>query len=76
LGGPADVEVLRRRLSAKQDKEVCIVGALRAARLQLTAKHAQALTLDTPTSEIVIVTTNVGHLSQFLAAELWTNVVP
>lgn len=35
---------------------------------------AQALTLNAPA--IVIATTNIGHLSQFVAAELWRNIVP
>ncbi|KKJ00523.1 nuclease [Prochlorothrix hollandica PCC 9006 = CALU 1027] len=33
---------------------------------------AQALTLEVP--DVVIATTNVGHLSRFIAAELWRNV--
>jgi predicted nucleic acid-binding protein len=35
---------------------------------------SQALTLGVP--DIVIATTNVGHLSRFIAAELWQNVAP
>jgi len=35
---------------------------------------AQAITLGI--SDIVIVTTNVGHLSRFITAELWKNVAP
>lgn len=35
---------------------------------------AQAITLGIP--GVVIVTTNVGHLSRFIAAELWQNVDP
>lgn len=35
---------------------------------------AQALTLGT--ADVVIATTNVGHLSRFVAAELWENIVP
>lgn len=35
---------------------------------------AQALTLGV--SDIVIATTNVGHLSRFITAELWRNIVP
>ena len=34
---------------------------------------AQAITLGVP--DIVIVTTNVGHLSRFITAELWQNIV-
>jgi len=37
---------------------------------------AQALTLDVPSSELVIATTNVGHLSRFLTVDLWTNIAP
>ena len=35
---------------------------------------AQALTLGTP--DVVIATTNIGHLSRFVAAELWQNILP
>ncbi len=35
---------------------------------------AQAITLGVP--NVVIATTNVGHLSRFIAAELWQNVAP
>jgi predicted nucleic acid-binding protein len=35
---------------------------------------AQALTLSVPS--IVVATTNVGHLTQFVAAELWQNITP
>ncbi|MCY7332905.1 MAG: nuclease, partial [Pseudanabaena sp. CAN_BIN31] len=33
---------------------------------------AQAITLGTP--DVVIATTNVGHLSRFISADLWQNV--
>lgn len=35
---------------------------------------AQALTLGTP--DVVIATTNVGHLSRFVPAEVWQNIPP
>ena len=35
---------------------------------------AQAMTL--ATQNVVIATTNVGHLSRFTAAELWQNITP
>jgi predicted nucleic acid-binding protein len=35
---------------------------------------AQALTLGTP--DVVIATTNVGHLSRFVPAELWQTIAP
>ncbi|WP_287297683.1 nuclease [Moorena sp. SIO2C4] len=35
---------------------------------------AQAMTLGVP--DVVIATTNVGHLSRFIAAELWQNIAP
>lgn len=35
---------------------------------------AQAMTLAIP--DIVIATTNVGHLSRFIIAELWQNIAP
>ena len=37
---------------------------------------AQALTLEVPEADRVIATTNVGHLAQFVAAELWTQLTP
>jgi predicted nucleic acid-binding protein len=35
---------------------------------------AQAMTLGV--SDIVIATTNIGHLSRFVTADLWQNIVP
>lgn len=35
---------------------------------------AQAMTIGVP--DIVIATTNVGHLSRFVAAELWQSIAP
>ena len=35
---------------------------------------AQALDLHLPPSDLIIATTNVGHLSRFLAADVWTNI--
>jgi predicted nucleic acid-binding protein len=35
---------------------------------------AQAVTLAVP--DLVIATTNVGHLAKFVAAELWQNITP
>ena len=37
---------------------------------------AQALDTGLPLSDIIIATGNVGHLSQFVPADLWTNIVP
>jgi predicted nucleic acid-binding protein len=37
---------------------------------------AQALDLGLPLSDLVVATMNVGHLSLFVNAELWTNSVP
>ena len=37
---------------------------------------AQALTMGIPASDLVIATTNVGHLSRFVTADLWTNIKP
>lgn len=37
---------------------------------------AQALTLGVPTSDLVIATSNVRHLSRFAPADLWTNITP
>jgi predicted nucleic acid-binding protein len=35
---------------------------------------AQALTLGVPVGVLVVATVNVGHLAQFVPAELWTNI--
>jgi hypothetical protein len=35
---------------------------------------ARALTLGAP--NVVIATTNVGHLARFVAADLWPNIAP
>jgi len=37
---------------------------------------AQALTLLVPQPDIIVVTANVGHLSQFVPAALWTDINP
>ena len=37
---------------------------------------AQALTLGVPTADLVIATTNVGHLARFVPAALWANITP
>jgi hypothetical protein len=37
---------------------------------------AQALDLGLPAADILIASSNVGHLSRFMAADLWTNIVP
>jgi len=37
---------------------------------------AQALTLGVPTSDLVVATSNVGHLSRFVPADLWSSVTP
>lgn len=37
---------------------------------------AQMLGLGIPTSDFILATTNVGHLSQFVPAALWTDIVP
>lgn len=37
---------------------------------------AQAFDLDVPGANLIIATTNVGHLSRFVAADLWTNITP
>lgn len=36
---------------------------------------AQTLTMGVPTSDLIIATTNVGHLSQFANADLWPNIL-
>ncbi len=37
---------------------------------------SQALTLAVPSTEIIVATSNVSHLSRFVPADLWTNIVP
>ena len=37
---------------------------------------AQALNLNLATSDFIIATTNPGHLSRFVPAELWSKIVP
>jgi predicted nucleic acid-binding protein len=37
---------------------------------------AQALTCGEPLSDILVATSNVAHLSQFIAAKRWTDIVP
>jgi hypothetical protein len=37
---------------------------------------AQTLNMGIPTSDIIVATTNVGHLSQFVPCDLWTNIMP
>ena len=37
---------------------------------------AQAPALAVPTTEIVVATSNVAHLSRFVPADLWTNIMP
>lgn len=37
---------------------------------------AQALNIGVPTSDFVVVTTNPGHLMQFVPCDLWTNIQP
>lgn len=37
---------------------------------------AQARLLPVPLSDLILATANVGHLSQFVPAALWTDIVP
>lgn len=37
---------------------------------------AQALTLGVPSSDLIVATSNVGHLAQFVPAALWTDISP
>jgi len=37
---------------------------------------AQALSLGLPPADIVVATANVGHVSRFIAADLWSNIPP
>ena len=37
---------------------------------------AQALTLGIPAADLVVATSNVGHISRFVSADLWSSVGP
>lgn len=37
---------------------------------------AQALTMGVPVADLIVATTNVGHLSRFVPADLWLNITP
>ncbi len=37
---------------------------------------AQALALPVPRSEVIVATSNVGHLSHFVSADLWNQIKP
>jgi predicted nucleic acid-binding protein len=37
---------------------------------------AQALTLRVPTSDLIVATSNVSHLSRFVPADHWSNIAP
>ena len=37
---------------------------------------AQALTLGIPDSDLIVATSNIGHISRFVPAALWTDITP
>lgn len=37
---------------------------------------AQAITLAVPASDIIVATENVGHISRFVNADIWSNIKP
>lgn len=37
---------------------------------------AQALTLGVPAGDLIVATSNVGHISRFVPADLWNNIKP
>ncbi len=37
---------------------------------------AQTLSLKLPPDQYIVATTNIGHLTQFVSADLWTNILP
>ena len=37
---------------------------------------AQALTLGIPAADLIVATSNVGHISRFVSADLWTKINP
>ncbi len=37
---------------------------------------AQAKTLAAPSSDVIVATSNVAHISRFVSADLWTHILP
>jgi hypothetical protein len=84
----ADYEVRRELERAGRSQGLAQLDAFNAVRadrylalsdmaLRLAARlWAQALTLGIPTTDLVIATTNVGHLARFVPAALWANITP
>lgn len=73
------VTVSSLRLAARMWAQARNAGAPTADPRDLDADvliAAQALDMGVSNSELVVATTNVGHLAQFVAAELWTNIAP
>jgi hypothetical protein len=66
----ADYEVRRELLRLQKRKSLARFKAIDADVILA----AQALTIGVP--QVVVATTNVGHLSRFVSAELWQNISP
>jgi predicted nucleic acid-binding protein len=67
------------RLAAKLWAQARNTGMPTADTKELDADviiAAQALDLGVPVSDLIVATTNVGHLSRFATADLWTNIIP
>jgi hypothetical protein len=65
------------RLGCKLWAQACQAGTPTADPKELDGDvllAAQALTMGIPGSDLIVATTNLGHLRQFVAADLWTNI--
>jgi predicted nucleic acid-binding protein len=67
------------RLAAKLWAQARNAGTPTADPKELDADvviAAQALDMGVPVSDLIIATTNPGHLSLFVAADLWSKIMP
>ena len=67
------------RLGAKLWAQSRNLGQMTAGPKELDGDvliSAQALDMGLPVSEFIIATANIGHLTQFVPADLWTNIKP
>jgi hypothetical protein len=77
-----DYELRRELLRAGKINSVKKLDGLKAILRFLPISNptmllaAQALTLSVPANELIIATSNIGHLSRFTAADFWSNIKP
>jgi predicted nucleic acid-binding protein len=67
------------RLAAKLWAQARNAGTPTADPKELDADvviAAQALDMGVPAADLIVATINVGHLSLFVAADLWSNITP